>query len=82
MIKFSISQMGALVLYDKIDLSQVVKSQIMNAHSKADVWHINCKKDELFSIHQQLIEKIISNNKASSLDLALKEIEIIAKRYV
>ncbi len=81
MVDFSISKIGAQILLRNFKLSKLLKSQIVGAPLKADVWHLRCKKDELLKLQKELAKKLKQNEQNSSLGLVLEEIDEICKKY-
>ncbi|BCV67557.1 hypothetical protein [Shewanella carassii] len=53
----------------------------MGAPSKADIWHLRCKKEELLTLQKALAERLKQNEQNSSLGLVLEEIDEICKKY-
>lgn len=81
MVDFSISQIGALILHRNFKLSNLLESKIMGAPSKADIWHLRCRKEELLTLQKALAEKLKQNEQKSSLGLVLEEIDEICKKH-
>jgi hypothetical protein len=82
MIQFNISQMSALVLQDNVILSNLLKSQITNAPSKADIWSLRCERDELVTLEVKLKEalEISESLQSSVVSIVVKELtEILIK---
>lgn len=81
MVDLSISQIGALILLRNFKLSNLLESKIMGAPSKADIWHLCCRKEELLTLQKALAEKLKKNEQKSSLGLVLEEIDEICKKH-
>ncbi|QSP94015.1 hypothetical protein LPB19_12535 [Marinobacter salinisoli] len=82
MIEFPISQMAALVLDENFKLSNLLKSQINSAPSKADIWRLRCEKEELLKLRTALSE-IMKQNLESQTSLAWvqEELEEVCEKY-
>ena len=81
MIAFNISNMSASIIYESLKISEILKSQISNAPTKADILYLRCTKEELVNIHQEVNKSLKRNENLSEniRKMVVEEIEEIIK---